>query len=52
MALYKTGDEQPIEKIYKSGGETMKCSKCGKDMTVLAVKEDSTSPVCEDCDTE
>lgn len=52
MAIYKTGDEQPIDKIYKPGGDTVKCSKCGKDIVVIAVKENESKPVCVDCDSD
>lgn len=49
MAIYKTGDAQPIEKTYESSGEVAKCETCGKDMIVISISEDGNSLMCPDC---
>lgn len=50
MAIFKTGDAQPIKRFYDEDGNEMKCPRCGRTMVVVAIKDGNNEPVCEECD--
>ena len=51
MAFIKTGDEMPIQSIYKADGEQQTCDKCGKTLVIVAMDNEDNKLVCE-CDAE
>lgn len=47
----KYGDDTPVESYIDEDGEDIKCPKCGKKLTMVAIDSDDNNLVC-DCEGE
>jgi hypothetical protein len=52
MAFVKIGDPSPVIEYYDNEGEKKICTKCGKELVVVALDRNNNTLICEDCDDE